>query len=290
MLSWDMRGARPPEQNKHKVTKFSLRTCQSFVGRRVRPPNGVRIRGCSRRRRRLLGPRAEGDGGWGPPGGLLAHGPPFPRHGRTPGDGDADSRYLPFTKTGNKRIFWLYGIWSLRFIIPPQKCCKQIVDCGFNFPFSTFPFSWAFIHCFHFPTISVLQCCMLCGMLPSKVGCLTPTHFSHKPSWKCCVDCSLFDAWHFCSAANVPDRGGPMVYGLWIHYNQWPILVAALFVFLVFTEKMNCSLKLSALAINIFCFVFVSLEDDWKQKLDVQRCVLTWSPLYPAWCSLYLQM
>ena len=42
---------------------------------------------------------------------------------------------------GNKRIFWLYGIWSLRFIIPPQKCCKQIVDCGFNFPFSPFPFS-----------------------------------------------------------------------------------------------------------------------------------------------------
>ena len=220
MLSWDMRGARPPEQNKHKVTKFSLRTCQSFVGRRVRGPNGVRIRGCSRRRRRLLGPRAEGDGGWGPPGGLLAHGPPLPRHGRTPGDGKADSIYLQCTKTDRQQED-LYGIWSLRFIISPQKFCKQIVDCGFNFHF---PLVMSIVYCFHFPTVLHVVC----------VGCfqvavwLQPISVTNQVG---SVDCSLFDGWHFCSAANVPVLGGPMVYGLWIHYNQWPILVAALFVF-----------------------------------------------------------
>ena len=182
MLSWDMRGARPPEQNKHKVTKFSLRTCQSFVGRRVRGPNGVRIRGCSRRRRRLLGPRAEGDGGWGPPGGLLAHGPPLPRHGRRPGDGKADSIYLQCTKTDRQQED-LYGIWSLRFIISPQKFCKQIVDCGFNFHF---PLVMSII--LLFPLFDRVARCVR-GMFPS--GCLTPTHFSHKPSWKCW----LFTVW-----------------------------------------------------------------------------------------------
>ena len=181
MLSWDMRGARPPEQNKHKVTKFSLRTCQSFVGRRVRGPNGVRIRGCSRRRRRLLGPRAEGDGGWGPPGGLLAHGPPLLRHGRTPGDGDADSIYLQCTKTDRQQEdLMAFEVWDSSY--PRRNSANRlwIVDS-----ISIFPLSWALFYCFHFPTVLYVVC----------VGCfqvavwLQPISVTNQVG---SVDCSLW--------------------------------------------------------------------------------------------------
>ena len=120
------------------------------------------------------------------------------------GDRFKISTYLQFTK-----IDRLYR----------QKFCKHIVDLTFNKPCHE--------HSFIFSTL--LSDCVAC-----YVGCfqeavwIQPISVTNQVG---SVDCSLVDGWHFCSAANVPVLGGPMVYGLWIHYNQWPILVAALFVF-----------------------------------------------------------